>query len=89
MDLKDRNLHLKNPHRGQRAEAVAIILTAEQSALRLAFQGARPAPICAAAQTVMPDAVPVPQSGGEEPPIRSLIPVGLAALSAPDPVADS
>jgi hypothetical protein len=49
----------------------------------------RPAPICGAAQTVMPDAVPPPQSGGEEPPIRSLIPVGLAALSGPDPAADS
>lgn len=49
----------------------------------------RLAPICGAAQTIMPDGVPAPQSVGEEPPIRSWIPVGLAALSGPDPAADS
>jgi len=31
----------------------------------------------------------VPDSGGEEPPIRALIPIRFAVLSGPDPRADS
>ena len=37
---------------------------------------------------VLPGADPVPESGGEEPPIRAVIPVRLAALSGRDPAAD-
>lgn len=33
--------------------------------------------------------IPVPDSGGEEPPIRAVIQVRLAALSVPDSGADS
>ena len=37
---------------------------------------------------VLPGADPVPESGDEEPPIRAVIPVRLAALSGRDPAAD-
>ena len=46
------------------------------------------APGCGAALPFA-GADPVPDSGGEEPPIRALIQVRLAALSGPDSATDS